>query len=60
MIALIPIRLVSEALDKVVEWDNNQKMVIVNDKSPSQIAQQLEAKDAEIQRLTYPEFHVAK
>ncbi len=49
----VPIRLVSEALDKVVEWDNNQKMVIVNDKSPSQIAQQLAAKDAEIQRLTY-------
>lgn len=49
----VPIRLVSEALDKIVEWDNNQSIVIINDKSPSQIAQQLAAKDAEIQRLTY-------
>lgn len=49
----VPIRLVSEALDKVVDWDNNQSIVIINDKSASQIAQQLAAKDAEIQRLTY-------
>ena len=49
----VPIRLVSEALDKVVEWDNNQNMVIINDKSPSELSQQLAAKDAQIQQLTY-------
>jgi len=49
----VPIRSVSEALDKVVEWDNNQNMVIIKDKSSSEISQQLAAKDAEIQRLTY-------
>lgn len=49
----VPIRLVSEALDKVVEWDNNQSMVIINDKSPSEISQQLAAKDQQIQNLTY-------
>lgn len=49
----VPIRFVSEALDKVVEWDNSQNTVIINDKSPSEISQQLAAKDAEIQRLTY-------
>lgn len=49
----VPIRLVSEALDKVVEWDNNQNMVIINDKSPSELSQQLAAKDAQIQNLTY-------
>ena len=49
----VPIRFVSEALDKVVEWDNNQNIVVINDKSPSELSQQLAAKDAEIQRLTY-------
>jgi hypothetical protein len=48
----VPIRLISEALDKVVDWDNNQNMVIINDKSPSQIAQQLADKDAQIKNLT--------
>ncbi|MDD4569971.1 MAG: stalk domain-containing protein [Tepidanaerobacteraceae bacterium] len=47
----VPIRLVSEALDKVVDWDNNQNIVIINDKSPSQIAQQLAVKDTEINNL---------
>lgn len=49
----VPIRLISEALDKVVEWDNNQSIVIINDKSTSQTSQELAAKNAEIQCLTY-------
>ena len=32
----VPIRLVAEALDKVVDWDNNQSTVIINDKTSYQ------------------------
>ncbi len=48
----VPIRFVSEALDKVVDWDNTQNIVIINDKSPSQIAQQQAEKDLQIKNLT--------
>lgn len=49
----VPIRLISEALGKVVDWDNNSSTVIINDETPSQIAQQLAAKDTEIQNLKF-------
>ncbi|HHV82174.1 MULTISPECIES: copper amine oxidase N-terminal domain-containing protein [Tepidanaerobacter] len=49
----VPIRLISEALDKVVEWDNNQSTVIITDKSTSQTSQEIANKDAQIQNLTY-------
>ena len=37
----------------MVDWDNNSSTVIINDKTPSQIAQQLAAKDTEIQNLKF-------